>query len=67
MSAELRLGPSFARSLGDLAAPYVAFAAKAFARENFSFERGLETMCAALSAAGVYVGEWGRSSPTLSD
>ena len=33
MSAELRLGPSFARSLGDLAAPYVAFAAKAFARE----------------------------------
>jgi glycosyltransferase involved in cell wall biosynthesis len=30
--------------------------AKAFARENFSFERGLDTMRKALSTAGVYVG-----------
>ena len=28
-----------------------------FARENYSFERGVETMRAALAAAGVYVGE----------
>jgi GT2 family glycosyltransferase len=31
--------------------------AKRFARENFSFERGVETMRAALAAGGVYVGE----------
>ena len=31
--------------------------AKAFARQNFSFARGVETMRAALSTAGVYVGE----------
>ena len=33
--------------------------ARAFARENFSFARGVETMRTALSLAGVYVGEWG--------
>jgi GT2 family glycosyltransferase len=31
--------------------------AKRFARENFSFERGVETMRAALAAGGVYIGE----------